>query len=407
MKIGFKKIAAFLTAAAIVTTLSGCEDNGYIMEVDGMPIRTGIYISLQQNAMNNAFEELRGIIGTDADYVEDVFTQSINGKSYSDWVKDDTARAVKRFVGVKRLCEQYNITLSDDEKAKINKDVQENWDMSETTMDFYGQNYTVSFMDMYGFETMGDYYESQGIGIDSLKEIAYTDALNDKLFMHYYGVGGEFAVPDEEIEEYLEENSVAYRLLTINYVDYLGYPVVGEEQDAIIDLARSYAEKYNEEENVKWIDILYDYDLYKARNAAKKTAEEEYKADPPEGVTYEEYIEEAMSEATATKYDNDDMFDEIVFIENDILSAELMEYILDAPEDGTAAAYDGSTAVYVIIRNPVKNFPAWKADNFNNIIKELRGEEFDSRMELLSQNYDIVQKDKLVNGKYSPEKLNK
>ena len=397
----FKGIAAFLTAAAIVTTLSGCSDNGYIMEVDGMPIRTGIYISFQQTSMNNAYEKLYEEVGGDIDDVEDLFTQSIDNKSYSDWVKDDTKRGLKRFVGIQRQCAEFGITLSDEEKAKISKQVQANWDTTST--EYYG--YTFTIQEIYGFDTMGDYYESQGIGIDSLKEISYANALNDKLFKYYYGEGGEFAVPDEEIDEYLEENSVAYRLITMQYVDYTGFPVVGEEQDAIVELAKSYAQKYND--GAKWVDILYDYDLYKAKNDAKYAAEQAYQADPPEGVSYDEYMDEAISKATATKYDDDEMFDEIVFNDNDYLSDEVMDHILEAPMDGKAAVYEGSTAVYIIVRNPVKNFPGWKEDQLDTVLTTLKGEDFDKMMDLMSQNYEIVQKDDLVNGKYSPEKLNK
>lgn len=397
----FKGIAAFLTAAAIVTTLSGCSDNGYIMEVDGMPIRTGIYISFQQTSMNNGYEKLKEILGNDLDYIDDIFTQSINEKSFSDWVKDDTKRGLKRFVGIQRQCDQFGITLSDEERAKISKQVQANWDT--TQVDYSGYTFTVQ--DIYGYDSMGDYYTSQGIGIDSLKEISYANALNDKLFKYYYGEGGQYAVPDEDIDEYLEDNSVAYKLITMQYVDYTGFPVVGEELDAIVEMAKDYAQRYNDGE--QWVDILYDYDLYKAKNDAKYAAEQAYEADPPEGVSYDEYMEEALSKATATKYDDDEMFDEIVFNENEYLSDEVMDLILEAPMDGKAAAYEGSTAVYIIVRNPVKNFPGWKTEHLDTVLSTLKGEDFDNMMDLMSQNYDIVQKDDLVNGKYSPEKLNK
>lgn len=402
MKTSFKKIAAFLTAAAIVTTLSGCSDNGYIMTVDDMPIRTGVYISFQQTSMNNARDRLSEIIGDLSDTEElDVFSQSMDGKSFSDWVKDDTKKGIKRFVGVQRQCEQFGITLSDDEKSEISKSVQANWDLTE--MNYYG--YTYSVQDIYGYNSMGDYYTSQGIGIDSLKEISYANALNDKLFMHYYGEGGEKAVPTEEIDEYLEENSVAYKLITMGYTDFRGDPVVGDEQQEIIDLAESYAELYNNKKS--FIDVLYEFDLYTAQNKAKKEAEEEFEANPPEGVTYDEYIAEAVKKATATKGESDDKYDEIVFNDNSYLTDELMDFILSAPADGTAAAYAGSTSVYIIIRNPVSNFPAWREQNLEDVLTTLRGDDYDSLMDLMSQNYDVVQKEDLVNKKYAPEKLNK
>ena len=401
MKTGFKKIAAFLTAAAIAATLSGCSDNGYIMEVDGMPIRTGVYISLQQISMSNAHDKLSEITDEDFSDNKTFFAQSINGESMSDWVKKDTVKGIKRFTGVQRLCERYGIVLTDDEKAKINKDIQAEWD--STSVNYYG--YTFTIKEMYGYDSMADYYSAQGIGIDSLKEIAYVNALNEKLFLYFYGEGGEDAVPEQEIDDYLEESSVAYRLITIQYVDFRGDPVIGTEQDVMKEFANELADKYNN--GAEYVDIMYEYDLYKAQNDAKYKAEQEFDENPPDGVTYDEYIEAAASEATATRYEDDSLFDEIVFNKNEYLSDEVMDFLLEAPADGTAAAYEGVTAAYVIIRNPVSNFPGWKLEHRNEVLTELRGDEYNSKMEILCQNYDVVQKDKLVDGKYAPEKLNK
>lgn len=413
MKTTFKRIAAVLSAAAIAVTLSGCADNGYIMTVDGMPIRTGIYISFQQTSMNNASEKLSesdnsGSDNSDSSDSSDsgsgetnIFDRTIDGKSVSDWVKEDTRKGIKRFVGIQRLCEKYNITLSDEERSQINKDVQTNWDT--TSINYYGYTFTVE--QIYGYKSMGDYYTAQGIGIDSLKEIAAANELSNKLFMHYYGEGGEKAVSNDDIDKYLEENSVAYKLITVNYRDFRGDPVVGDEQDDIIERAKSYAERYNKGE--KFIDILYDFDLLEAQNKARAEAEEYYEDSPQEGYTLEEYMEKAAKEATATKGESDDNYDELIFNDSGYLSEELMDFIKEAPTDGKAAVYEGTTAAYLIIRKPVSEFPKWKEQNLETVLRELRGEDFDVLMEELSRDLSVDQKDSLVNGKYAPEKLNK
>ena len=58
MKATFKKFAAVLAAAAIAVTMSGCSDNGYIMTVEGMKIRNGVYLSMQQTSFSNAQSKL-------------------------------------------------------------------------------------------------------------------------------------------------------------------------------------------------------------------------------------------------------------------------------------------------------------------------------------------------------------
>ncbi|MDE7230189.1 MAG: hypothetical protein K2N56_06875, partial [Oscillospiraceae bacterium] len=389
---------------------------GYIMTVDGMPIRTGIYISFQQTSMNNASEKLSELDSDDSDdsgnsdsadssdtesEKTSIFDRTIDGMSVSDWVKEDTRKGIKRFVSIFHQCDQYNITLTDDELTKINNDIQENW--NTTSINYYGYTFTVE--QIYGYKSMGDYYTAQGIGMDSLKEISTANALSNKLFMYYYGEGGSKAVPSDEIDKYLEENSVAYKLITFNYRDFRGDPVVGDEKDDIIERAKSYAERYNN--GAKFIDILYDFDLLAAQNKARAEAEEYYEASPQEGYTLEEYMDMAAGKATAEKGESDEKYDEVIFNDSGILSDELMDFIKEAPEDGKAAVYEGTTSAYLIIRNPISEFPNWKTNNLEDVLKELRGEEFDTLMDDISKDYTVDQKDSLVNGKYAPEKLNK
>lgn len=406
MKTTFKKIAAVLSAAAIAASLSGCVDNGYIMTVDGMPIRNGVYISFQQTSVSSASSRLSEVDSaftdnTGASMESNMFDRKIDGISVSEWVKEDTKTNIKQFVGVQRLCEKYGVTLTDEERTQVNKEVQDNWDA--TNVDYYGYTFTIE--QIYGYKTMGDYYSSQGIGIDSLKEIAITNKLSDKLFLHYYGEGGEKAVPSDELDKYFDENAVAYKLITMNYLDFRGDPVVGDEKDEIIERAKSYANRYNNGES--FVDVIYDHDLLNAQNAARKEAEELYELDPVEGYTVEEYMEKMAKDAKAEKGTSDDDYDELVFVDSGILTDELMEFIKNAPIDGKAAVYEGATSAYVIIRNPVSDFPDWKEKYTEDVLTELKGEEYDKMIAELCKNYEIVQDDRLVNSKYAPEKLNK
>lgn len=396
----FKKAAAVLSAAAIAVTLSGCYDNGYIMTVDGIKIRNGVYLSMQQTSFMNADNRLSELYpdSDDTDSSESSSSSSdeterlIDGKTYSEWVKDDTLKGIKRFVGVQRLCEQFGLELSEEERSNINKTVQEEWDSS----DFYLQ--------FLGYSAWGEYYETLGIGVDSLKEISLVDALNTKLFMHYYGEGGEKAVPDSEINEYIEENNAAYKLITLPYQDYLGDPLVtDEEKQELKDRAKDYADRYNNGE--KFIDILYDFDLKKAQDAARKKAEEEYTEDNEEGLTKEEFVQKAIDEASATKGEADEDYDELINIDDEILSDELTAFLFSIPAEGKAVVFEGPTSAYVVIRKPVLELEGWKDHYLTDVLMEMKGDEFDSMMDLLCQNYDVEKNDYLVDKKYSPEKM--
>lgn len=394
MKITFKKLAAVLSAAAIAVTVSGCSDNGYIMTVGDMQIRNGVYLSLQQTSISNANNKLSEDSSSDSSSSDtDSTEQMIDGKTFSEWVKEDTLKGVKRFVGIQHYCNEFGISLSDEERSDLNKAVQEEWDSS----DYYLQ--------IMGFNTIGDYYESYGIGIESLKEMGLVNLLNDKLFMHYYGEGGERDVPDEEVDAYMEENNAAYKLMTFAYQDYNGDPVVDDEKQEIIDRAKSYAERYNNGE--KYIDILYDFDLKTAQDKARKEAESSYSEDNANGLSKEDYVKKAVDEAKAEKGDSDDNYDEVIAKDSNIFTEELMGFLFDAPTDAKAYVYEGTTSAYLLIRKPVLQLAGWRDINLEDTLKVMKNDEYNSMMDLLCQNFKVEQNDYLVNNKYSPEKMNK
>lgn len=400
----FKKLAAVLSAAAIAVTMSGCSDNGYIMTVEGMPIRNGVYLSMQQTSFSNAQSRLDEL-DDDSDNSDstdsnastvDVTERMIDGKTYSQWVKDDTLKGVKMFVGIQKLCKEFGIELSDDELSDINKAVQEDWDY---------ENYYLQFISS-DFKIMGDYYESLGIGIDSMKEIEIANVLNEKLFLHYYGEGGEYAVSDEEINKYMTENNAAYKLITLPYQDYNGDPLVSdEEKQEVKDRAKSYADSYND--GAKFIDILYEFDLKTAQDKARKKAEESYTEDNEDNLTKEEYVQKAIDAATAEKGSSDDLYDEVISKDSNLLSEELVDYIFNAKADETATVFEGTTSAYVVIRKSVLDLDDWRDGNLTDTIREMKNDDFNSMMELLCQNYSVEQNDYLVDKKYSPEKMRK
>ncbi|MGN1111258.1 MAG: hypothetical protein ACI4QY_06350 [Oscillospiraceae bacterium] len=401
MKNTIKKIMAAAAAAVLAASLSGCMDNGYIMTVDGMKIRNGVYLSLEQTSINLANqrveEQKAESEDTDGDTLgsseeEDIFDSIIDGKSYSDWIIEDTRKGVLRFVGVQRQCEELGITLSDEEYAVINEVINEQWE--DTTIAYYGL----------GFENWGQYYESLGIGKESLKEISIVDALNDKLFLHYYDEGGDWAVPEDEFVEAANEEYAAYNLISFQYVDYRGDVLVTDaEYQAVKDMGKEYADRINSGESM--IDIMHDYYLFSAQNTARKEAEDEYTVENSGGLNKEEYAEKAVSEVTVEKAESEKEFDELISKENSVLTDELTEYLFSLPYDGKAYVYEGTTSVYVVVRKPVTALENWETEYRSTILRNIKGDEFDSKMDIMCQNYSVEQNNYLVNTKYSPKKI--
>ena len=132
MKLNFKRIAAGALTLALTVSLCGCGDNGYLMTVDGMSIRNGVYLSFQQTAYNEAYNKIQEQNGTSDSSSStseiDVLAENVENKSASEWIKEQTIKEVRKFVAVQKLCNEYGITLTEDEIKEMNDDLQSTWD---------------------------------------------------------------------------------------------------------------------------------------------------------------------------------------------------------------------------------------------------------------------------------------
>lgn len=397
MKFNFKRIAAGALALAATASLCGCGDNGYLMTVENVSIRNGIYLSFQQSAYSEAYSKIQEQNGSDdssSDTSEiDVFAESIEQKSASEWIKEQTIKNVRRFVAVQKVCEEYGITLTEDEIKEMNSDLQSTWDEEN----FYVQ-YTM------GFNTLGEYYESLGVGIDSMREIRKANALSDKLFLHYYDTDGMYPVTKDEINTYLTENYAVVKMLTLSYADASGNALETDEaKQEIKDKAKAYAERLNGGDS--FVDVKYDFDLAAAQDKARADAESSYTEDNEDKLSKEDYIKKAVDEAAAEKAEKPEDIDRYIAKENSSLDEKLTEYIWNAAVDGKAAVFEGDSAAYVIVREDITTKESWEEENHETILKAIKNDEYDGLMELTYQNYDVKLDEYLVNNKYAPEKM--
>ena len=150
---------------------------------------------------------------------------------------------------------------------------------------------------------------------------------------------------------------------------------------------------------------MYDFDLKTARDKARKEAEESFEEDNEDGLTKEEYVQKAIDEATAERGTDDSYYDEVIAKDGGILTEELEEYIFNAPVDGNATVFEGTTSAYVVIRNSVLDLEEWRELHLTNTLREMKNDEFTEMLDLLFQNYTVEKNDYLVDKKYSPEKM--
>lgn len=394
----FKKILAAGAAIVCAAALTGCSDNGYIMNVEGIDIRNGIYLSGVMSAYGDAYEkvsEAREEQGLTSE-VEDLFKESIDGKPVSDWVKEEALNQVKRSVAIQNLCEENGIALSDEEANEINAEINQMW----TEESFYAQY-------LYGTDTMGEYYDGVGIGKDSLRESFTVSNLYQKLFMHYYGEGGLTPVSDADLNTYLKENYASAFVLELKYTDYQGILLTDDDEiDAVKLLAQSYADRINGGESIA--DIKYEYDLKTAQDEARTDAEDDYpdlsEAEKP--ATLEEYVQQMVDAATAEKAESDSELFTHIKKESSSFSTEITDFIWGAEANGKAGLFETTNnSICVIIRNDITTESEWKEENNYDLLSEIKSDEFEDTLKAVYEGYTVNAKENLINGKYSPEKI--
>ncbi len=402
MAFTFKKYAALTTALVCTMSLAGCADSGYMGTIDGMEIRNGIYLSNMITAYNKGYSsviEAKEELGETSE-ITDFFAENIEGENAEEWIKAETVELIKRYVAVENLFEEKALELSDEDVSIVNESVNKNWDSDK--INYYG--FQLDVQTMYGYPTMGDYYEAIGIGKDSLKDLELNKLKEDEVFLAIYADEEETKIADDEVNSYLKENYANIKYIEVPYTDYAGVKL-DEEKDAdeiaaLKERAKSYVDRFNAGESI--IDIVYDQDLIDAQNDAMTDAEtalEAEGAEQPED--FDAYMEEAKNSATAEKAETVEELETIISKESSSLSEELTEFVWKTAEDGKAYYCEGEKAAYLIIRDDITTKDQWKENNKVYILSQITGDSFDEYIKTVYADYEVNFDQQLVN-KYAP-----
>ena len=410
MKSGIKKILSGALAGILALSLCGCADNGYIMNVDGMNIRNGVYIYFQQEAYAAACDKLNEIYSPSSSSGSssssapaaasssssmDFFTQSIENKSSSDWVKNETLRLVRQFVAIQKIAAEKNLTLSDEDNQEVSDVIKEMWDTENYLYQYY-----------YGFNTLGEYYESKGISRETMKMIYEVNSLKSKVFMSMYGKEGDKAVSDEDFFAQVKKDYASAQILKIDYNDEHGNATTDSVRiDKLKVQAQSYADMLNNGKS--FVDVKYECDLAIKQEIAKADATEAYEKEAVEGKTLEEYVKEEVDKVSVEKIKEEEAdtvlekegsysYDEAVF--KYITNAEIFDRAVTMPSET-------DKCVYVIVCTDITKNTHWQEENREDVLVEIKGDEFEGYLDIYSQNYSVDKNSYLVDTKYSPEKL--
>ena len=185
-----RAMAAVLCGALALTACSCSNTAGTALTIDGTEIPAGVYICYQMDALGQAqtvlTEEQPDLDMSAEDF--DIKAHTIEGVKAEEWIKNKTVELCRNYVAANKAFDEYGLSLEAHEKDEI-----------KNTVNAAGEEEIIYAQYIYGYDTIGEYYESLGVGKSSYEKIQTLFYKQQAVFEHLYGEGGELEVPAEEI----------------------------------------------------------------------------------------------------------------------------------------------------------------------------------------------------------------
>lgn len=311
-RFNIKKITAVAAAAAVMSSMTACGENTtWGATIDGSDIPAGIFIYYLQSAYYSAQSKLNEENSASSDAVASadgttttaaVFSSQIDGKDAKTWIYDEATKSMQEYAAIEAKFTELGLTITADEKDAAKVYCDQMWDYA------------------------GEYYTKMGISEKSYTSLYLNSQKRDKVFKTIYSEGGEYAVSDDEIKTYLDENYAMINYIAMELKDGSGNLLKSDGKAEMMSMAESYVERYKNGEDFDALNAEYTayYDNLKAT-----AAEEAANAATDEAETETSTAEVTPSDAEAALEDNADEITD---------SAETAEDATEAPTEDTAEA---------------------------------------------------------------------
>ena len=302
-RFNIKKITAVAAAAAVMSSMTACGENTtWGATIDGSDIPAGIFIYYLQSAYYSAQSKLNEENSASSDAIASadgttttaaVFSSQIDGKDAKTWIYDEATKSMQEYAAIEAKFIELGLTITADEKDAAKVYCDQIWDYA------------------------GEYYTKMGISEKSYTSLYLNSQKRDKVFKTIYSEDGEYAVSDDEIKAYLDENYAMINYIAMELKDGSGNLLKSDGKAEMMSMAENYVERYKNGE---------DFD---ALNAEYTAYYDNLKATAAEAETETSTAEVTPSDAEAALEDNADEITD---------SAETAEDATEAPTEDTAEA---------------------------------------------------------------------
>lgn len=364
-----RAMAAVLCGALALTACSCGNTTGTALTIDGTDIPAGVYICYQMDAYSKAQAALAEAQPDLDMYAEDfdIKAQTIEGVNAEEWIKNKTFELCRNYVAANKAFDEYGLSLTAEQQAEINQYVTSAWE--EENM--YAQY-------LYGFDTIGEYYESKGVGEKSYKETQTLYYKQEAVFNHLYGEGGELEVPAEEINAKILSD---YALVLSFEVD----PAYGKAQD--------YVDMLNGGTSFTAAKQAYDQaEAVAEAEEAKKEAEEageEYDGTLPEDVVVAEVEESTLKDVVNVN----DVAPSESYVKDVFAMANGENKLITVSEDITGADGTTTTAIsyYVVKKLDISADAEVMEEYSETVLFDMKSSELEETLKAKGAAYSLTE----------------
>lgn len=346
-----KKISALFLSIILCLTFVGCSaskaENVY--NIEGENIWSGLYLYYSITSVNEAItkiNEAEKAAGKEAIDDSKWTEYKIEDKDAMTWVREKTLQECKNYVIVNKKFEEYGLTVSE-EIQKSSK----------------------QFND-YIWQILGETYASNGVSIETFKKVTESRDKRQEVFLKYYGKDGAEPISDDELKAKFMDNYSKIKRVPF-------------------DMTNADGSAMSEEQKVEFKTLLEGY----VASVAKGTSLDEIKKQYAEKLASEKG-ETATEETTAIDFE---------VVKKDSLSDKIKEILGTVTFEQPVLIEDGTKFIIAIpydLTNDTESFEKHK----NEILSDLKTEDFSKKMVEWSQDY-VVKTDEKLYKKYNPKNI--
>lgn len=317
-----KKTVAVIMTALICLSFAGCHKaNEVAVKVGDTSFTSAFYscalVFADTEAKNNLSESLGDAYSEDT-----VYSQTIDGVSFVDWVKNRAMETLKSFAVYEAKCKENNIDM---------------------TSAFSSAEYTASAYWTYGYSTI---MEANGVSLNTFKNYMKYNSYMQAYFDFLYGESGSKAISSDEIngilsEQYAYINIISTDATKLSETEY-------NEAKAKFD---AYAERIKKGEKFAKIAAEYNGNTYNETEGSVVFSHADATILGGEGTSYE------------SKYFS---------LASDMKSGDI-KVVKSEPDS------DGNSLLCLILKGDIFDESNTSLESLKNTIRwDLKGDEFDA-----------------------------